>query len=127
MFPLPRVDELIDKTGKSKVYTTLDLHSAYHRIRIHPPDIEKTAFVTPFGHYEFIVLPFGLTNASATFQTLINSLLGHLPYVVAYIDDILIFSKCSKCLNHTHEEQIISQEIQVQVFPISCIIPWICS
>jgi hypothetical protein len=82
MFPLPRVDDLIDKPRHSSIYSIIDLHSAYHQIRTHPPDIEKTAFVTPFGHYEFVVLPFGLTNARATFQTLMNSLFGHLPFVV---------------------------------------------
>ena len=95
LFPLPRTDVLIDQT-RTKVYSVIDLYSAYHQVQIHDPDIAKTAFVTPFGHYEFVVLPFGLTNAPATFQTLMNSLLGHLPYVVVYLDDILIFSETTE-------------------------------
>jgi len=68
--PLPRIEELLDKLSGAKYYTSLDMTGAYHQIKIKPEDIEKTAFRTPYGHFEFVVLPFGLCNAPATFQYL---------------------------------------------------------
>ena len=67
-WPLPRIDDLFDQLRGAKVLTALDLMSGYHQLRIHPDDEDKTAFVTPFGHYQYKVLCFGLTNAPATFQ-----------------------------------------------------------
>src|SRR6266436_6225662 len=67
-FPLPRKDDTIDKLGNSKWFTTLDLASGYWQIPIKEADEEKLAFSTPGGHFEFIVMPFGFTNASAVFQ-----------------------------------------------------------
>ena len=83
----------MDALSGAKVFTSLDLQSGYHQIRITPEDVAKTAFRTPFGHYQFKVLSVGLTNAAATFQAAINNMLRpHLnKFVVVYIDDILIF------------------------------------
>ena len=67
----------------------------------------ETAFVIPFGHFEYVVVPSGLTNAPSTFQTLMNSLLGHLPFVCVYLDDTLIFSKDEK-QHLEHLRQVIS-------------------
>ena len=85
----------MDALSGAKVFTSLDLQSGYHQIRITPEDVAKTAFRTPFGHYQFKVLSVGLTNAPATFQAAMNNMLRpHLnKFVVVYIDDILIFSK----------------------------------
>ena len=99
LFPLPRIDDLLDQLGQSKFFSTLDLASGYWQVQVHSNSIEKTAFITHQGLYEFQVMPFGLKNAPAVFQRLMQQVLRGLnpeegpPFVSVYIDDILIFSR----------------------------------
>ncbi|EFQ98660.1 hypothetical protein MGYG_08943, partial [Nannizzia gypsea CBS 118893] len=91
---LPRVDEMLDRLAGAMFFTKLDLREAYHRVRIKEGDEWKTAFRTRYGHYEYLVMPFGLANAPATFQGYINRVLTGLVDIacIVYLDDILIFS-----------------------------------
>jgi hypothetical protein len=94
-YPLPLINQLLDRLRSAKVFTRIDLRSAYYLLRARKGDEWKTAFRTPFGHFEFNVMPFGLTNAPATSQHFLNDIfrpfLEH--FVIIYLDDILIFSE----------------------------------
>ena len=108
LIPLPKIDELYAKLHGAKYFTTLDLVSGYHHIGLSKQAQKKSAFVTPFGKFEFKKVPFGLAQAPAYFQQLINEVLKELPFAFSYLDDILIFSQTPE--EHlSHLQQVFQQ------------------
>ena len=93
--PIPRIDDIIDRLRGAKYFTTLDVAWGYWHIEMDPESIEKTAFVTNRGHYEWLVMPFGLKNAPATFQRIIQQVLGKDLYngAINYLDDVILYSE----------------------------------
>ena len=90
---MPKVKGIFSKLNGSKYFTTLDLRAGYHHIPLDKSSIPKTAFNSPFGKYEYIKVPFGLAQASAYFQELKTSILKDFNFAIAYLDNIMIFSK----------------------------------
>jgi hypothetical protein len=122
-YPLPRIQDCLDRLGKASHLSSLDLLSGYWQVRVRDEDVPKTAFNTRYGKYEFLVMPFGLTNAPATFQTLMNSILR--PYidkfVLVYLDDILIYSNSEE--EHREHLKLVLQalrEHQLYARPEKC-------
>jgi len=100
-YPLPNITDILDQLGNAKYFSTLNLASGYHQIAMSERDKSKTVFSTPYGHYEFNRMPFGLKNALATFQRLMNSVLAGLQGIrcLVYLDDIVVYGVSESTIN----------------------------
>uniref|UniRef100_A0A3Q2EG98 Gypsy retrotransposon integrase-like protein 1 n=1 Tax=Cyprinodon variegatus TaxID=28743 RepID=A0A3Q2EG98_CYPVA len=110
-YPLPLLSSALEPVQSATFFTKLDLRSAYHLVRIRRGDEWKTAFKTPLGHFEYQVMPFGLCNAPAVFQALVNDVLRDFLniFVFVYIDDILIYSRTLS--EHIHHVRLVLQRL----------------
>ncbi len=116
-YPLPLMSSTFELLQGAKVFTKSELCNAYHLVRIHEGDEWKTDVNTPTGHYEYLVLTFGLTNAPAVFQGMVNSVLGDMinQFVFVYLDDVLIFSP-SLQVHTQHVRQVLKRLLQNQLY-----------
>ena len=112
LVPLPKIDEMYAALHGAKIFTTLDLRSGYYHINLDEESKAKTDFVTPFGKYEFNSVPFGLAQAPAYFQQLISMVLQDCrDFAMAYLDDIIIFSRTPE--EHLKHIEIIFQKLAI--------------
>ena len=108
LVPLPKIDEMYAKLKGAKFFSTIDLRSGYYHIALGKDSRAKTAFVTPFGKYEFLQVPFGLAQAPAYFQHLMNQVLDNCSFAMTYLDDIIIFSETEE-QHLAHIEEIFKR------------------
>ena len=108
--PLPRIDECLERLSQAKYFSSIDLKSGYHQLRIRPEDVPKTAMNTRYGSFEWLVLGFGLRNAPPAFQSVINKALDDCidKYALVYLDDILIYSKTYED-HENHVRQVLNR------------------
>lgn len=122
--PLPRIDELLDSLHGATIFSSLDLYKGYYQCRVKEESVHRTAFKVPaFGLFEFRVLPFGLTNAPAVFQTMMNNVLREYigKFCVVYLDDVLIYSRSpEEHLRHINLIMSAFQQHKLHVNPAKC-------
>ena len=109
---LPRIDDLFDQLKGASIFLKIGLRSGYHQLRIKDVDMHKTEFITRYGHYEFLIMPFGLTNTPAAFMDLMNHVFRLYvdQFVVVFIDDILVYSKDRE--NHDTHLRIVLETLR---------------
>jgi hypothetical protein len=103
-YTLPRIDDLFDQLKDAKIFSKIDIRSGYHQVRIKEEDTNKTAFRTRYGHYEFTMVPFGLSNAPVVFMYLMNGVFREYldKFVIVFLYDIIVYSK----MKEEHENHL---------------------
>ena len=111
-YPLPKIDDLFDHLRGENIFSKIDLREGYHQVTIKEEDIHKTTFRTRYGHYKFVVVPFGLTNAQTIFMCLMNDMFRNYldKFVIVFLDDILIYSKSEE--EHEHPSILVLQVLR---------------
>ena len=128
-YPLPLPEELFDRLGSARVFSKIDLRSGYWQMPVKPGDVHKTAFKTRWGLYEFLVMPFGVTNAPAQFMNMMNDLLGEYldKFVLVFLNDVLIYSAnpqdhadhLRKVLGKLREHQLFAKASKCEILKTS--------
>ena len=108
---MSRAEGIFAKLGKAMYFTTLDLRAGYHHIALDKDSIKKTGFCLPFGKYEYLKVPFGLAQAPAYFQNLMNKVLTGLNFAISYLDDIIIFSETPE--EHLRHIKIVLKDFKM--------------
>jgi hypothetical protein len=120
-YPLPNLQDLSNFLNGSTIFSKIDLEKGYHQIPMQESDIPKTAIITPFGLFEFLYMPFGLSHAAQTFQRLMDSLFRDFPFVLIYLGDMLIFSRSrSEDLCHLDTVLAVLAENGLHINPAKC-------
>jgi hypothetical protein len=111
-YPLPRIDDIFDQLKDAKIFSKIDLGLGYHQVRIKYEDISKASFKKMYGHYEFTVVPFGLSNAPTVFICLMNGVFRAylVKFVIVFLDDILVYSKSEE--QHEHHLRMVLQVLR---------------
>ena len=109
MWPMPKVEDIFSQLNGAKYFSTLDLRAGYHHIGLTTDSIPKTAFTSPFGKYEYVKVPFGLAQAPAYFQELMTGVLKDLPFAMAYLEDIIIYSSTPE--EHLEHIKTVSEKL----------------
>jgi hypothetical protein len=111
-YPLPRIDDLFDQLRGANIFSKIYLRSGYHKVRIKEEDIHKTTFRTMYGHYEFVVVPFGLSNAPVVFMCLMNGIFKNYldKFVIVFLDKILVYSNSKQ--EHEHHLILVLQVLR---------------
>ena len=121
VYPLPRIEDLLDQLSGKRIFSTLDARTGYWQIRMEEKSVEKTAFVSMDGLYEFRVMPFGLCTAPVTFQRLMQKALRGLPFCSVFIDDIIVFlDSMDAHLEHLKQMFDRLRQIRLKLHPQKC-------
>lgn len=122
-YPIPLLEDLLDELGGARYFSKLDLRAGFHQLRMSPADVYKTAFKSHAGHYEYLVMPFGLSNAPCTFQSLMNHVFRDISrkFLLVFFDDILVYSPDWEThLQHLHEVFSILRQQQLYLKASKC-------